>query len=282
MSANSTAPQFNEAGKYYQWGGEKFYSVTTVLKNSLPTPFLIGWAARCSAEYTVENLKQVYAVASKDKAGAIQLIKTAHVRMRDNAANIGRAVHRTVEMWHTAGCPKMFHVEDVTLTNPNAVIPAKEIGPFFAQFLRFVKDFQPVITHCEGMIINRRQKYAGTLDLIADIPCLGHSGLVLLDTKTGSGIYDEVALQLNAYARAEVIGLRTGEEVPMPPVAAAYALHIRPEEYALVPVQLSDEIFTSFLYCREVFRWVEIISKTALGPRITEAPVPFPAMEEAR
>lgn len=266
---------YSDAGRYYQWGGEKFYSVTTVLKNSLPTPHLIGWAAKAAGEYAIENIKQVYAVAQKDPTAAIQLVKSAHVRLRDNAANVGRAVHRTIEMWHTAGAPKVFKLVDIELTNPSCTIKAEEIQPFFAQWLKFVKEFEPQIVFCEGMVLNRKQKYAGTLDLLVDIPCLGHNGLVLIDTKTGKGIYDEIALQLNAYARAESIGLRDGSEVTMPHVAAAYGLHIRPEEYALVPVNLNDEIFTSFLYCREVFRWVEIISKTALGPRITEAPALF-------
>jgi hypothetical protein len=90
----------------------------------------------------------------------------------------------------------------------------------------------------------------------------------LLDMKTGKGVYPEVALQLAAYRNAEFIGLADGSEAEMPDVDACAVLHL-PEAggYELVDVRADADVFRTFLYVREVFRWQNEASKSViLGP----------------
>src|SRR5262249_28914527 len=91
---------------------------------------------------------------------------------------------------------------------------------------------------------------------------------LLLDTKTGKGVYPEVALQLAAYRYAEFIGLPDGSEAKMPTVDGCAVVHL-PEAggYQLLEVRADPEGFTGFLYVRECFRFQEEMSKTVvLGP----------------
>jgi hypothetical protein len=91
---------------------------------------------------------------------------------------------------------------------------------------------------------------------------------VLIDYKTGKGVYPDVALQLSSYRYAEFIGAPDGSEIPMPEVEACVVLHIPEQgEYELVEVEAGPEIFQAFLFVREVFRFMEETSKRVLlGP----------------
>ena len=56
-----------------------------------------------------------------------------------------------------------------------------------------------------------------------------------------------------------------GSEGPMPAVDGALALHLTVNGYRLLEIRCDDEVYRSFLYAREVFRWIEETSKTVLG-----------------
>src|SRR3990172_181392 len=74
----------------------------------------------------------------------------------------------------------------------------------------------------EASVFNRTERYAGTLDAIATI---GGRTLVI-DVKSGKGVYPETALQLAAYRWAEFVGVPDGSEQPMPPTVGAAVLHL--------------------------------------------------------
>jgi hypothetical protein len=101
---------------------------------------------------------------------------------------------------------------------------------------------RPVLV--ETVVAHRRYGYCGTLDLVADVPHLGKRWL--LDLKTGrSGIYPETALQLAAYAHAEVC-IVDGQEQPMVPVDAGAAVHVRADGYDVVPLDIGADVFNTF------------------------------------
>lgn len=235
--------------RLYQWGDSRFWSVTTILK-AVPKPALVNWAAKMVAEWAVDNLDQVNALVKKDeKDAAVSLLKGAPWRSRDRAANVGTHVHELVSA--------------MILGTPWDDWPP-ELEPYLENFLAFVNDYDVTFEASESQVYSRAEKYAGSFDFIAKIPKLG-DGLFIGDTKTGKGIYPEVALQLAAYAHADFIGLPNGTEAPMPLVAGGVALHLRADGYKVVPVRVDGEVFRAFLFTREMFRWMEELSGDVLG-----------------
>ena len=139
-------------------------------------------------------------------------------------------------------------------------------------------------------VYNERFGYAGSLDAILTI-----GGTTLLtDYKTrrepltakgeAQMPYGETALQLAAYRHCELAAVWRARRVekwkrryyllsdeerslgePMPQVDGAMCLIITPMSCVAYPMKTSQEIFDSFLYCFEAWRWNEEISKRVVG-----------------
>lgn len=241
--------------RFYTWRNEKYWSVTTILSGGIPKPALLPWGIKSVATAAVEMCDQVAELCKNGRGDeAIALLKAAPYAQRDRAANLGTSVHAAVEAY-VLGQPQPDWPED--------------IAPRMQAFEEFLVDYEPTYEMTEASVYNRAESYAGTLDAILTLGRGPHAGRsFILDVKTGKGVYPEVALQLAAYRRAEFIGLPDGGEAPMPEVDGACCLHI-PETggYELVDVDTGPEVFKSFLYAREVFRWQEVDSKSVLlGP----------------
>lgn len=256
MSSPANSKTTRGGSRLYTWPvtGEKFFSVTTIL-SAIAKPALVNWAAKEVATFAVENTESWLALANTgQREAAIDLLKRSPYRTKTKAADLGSAVHKAVEA-HTLGQP-------VVVDWP------EDVAPFMAQFEGFYRESSPEFLLSEATVYNRSQAYAGTLDMIVRLP----DGQVwIIDVKTGKGIYPEVALQLAAYAKAEFIGMPDGSEAPMPKIDRAGALHLRPEGWELVEARIDDAIYNSFLYCREMFRWQEEISKEVLMKGATGA-----------
>ena len=236
--------------RYYDWRGERYHSVTTIIGGGVPKPALINWAKKFVAEYAYDNFSTLAEMHSnEDRDGAISWLKESPYRSRDKAADLGSVVH--------ASC------EAIALGKP---IPPWPITakPRMEGFKSFLEDNAPDFHNVEASVYNRSERYAGTLDAIATIAGRRY----LLDIKPGKGVYGEVALQLAAYRFAEFIGGADGDEVPMPEVDGCAVLHL-PEAggYDLIDVRADIDVFRSFQYVREVFKWQTEKSKSViLGP----------------
>jgi len=88
-----------------------------------------------------------------------------------------------------------------------------------------------------------------------------------LDVK---GVYPEAALQMSAYAHAEFAQTRAGRRVKMPPVAdRGVVLHLRPEGYRLIPMEIGTPTFEQFLALTRLDRgWTRGLSKQVVGPAL--------------
>lgn len=246
-------------GRYYEWRAEdgKFWSVTTIINGGLPKPVLVNWAKKFTAEYAVDNYRKLGALLESDdtghvdREGAVDWLKNASFRDRDRKGALGTLVHDAAEAY--------------ILGKPMPITP-DDVRPRLNQFYSFLEDYEP--DYMDGMVeapvYNRAERYAGTLDGICDIG----GRRVLIDYKTGKGVYPETSLQLAAYRHAEFIGAPDGSEIPMPDVDATVVLHIPDEgEYQLIEVQSDEEVFQAFKFVREVFRFMEETSKRVLlGP----------------
>lgn len=242
--ANSTTDRWGN--RTYTWKGEAFQSVTTLLR-ALPKPALVSWAGRTVAEAAVAATQDgtLTTMVEADPAGAVAYLKQSPYTKRDTAADGGSWIHRVIEA-HILGAQ--------TPAYPVTVRPQIET------FLQFESEYAPGWEASEVTVYNRRRQYAGTLDAIATIG----GRRLLIDVKTGKAIYPDYALQLAAYRHAEFIGLPDGTEHPLPTIDGAAVLHIRPRGFELREVNVTDEIFRTFLYVSQVRRWETDISKRAL------------------
>lgn len=246
-------------GRTYLWRDEQFDSVTTILSGGVPKPALTNWAAKSVAEYVAANLAEVNAIASKDTAAAIDLMKGSPWRQSSAAAVQGSAIHAWAEA-HVLG-----------QTPPPA--PAAH-QPYLDGFLRFIDEWQPAYEMSEATVYSRKYGYAGTLDAIADLA----DGLRwLLDIKTGADVWPEAALQLAAYRHAPELAVydEAGQLVAaesMPAVERCGVVHLIGDgTYRLVPVVADRREFDAFMAARALWQWNAKHAKGCLGsPMVRE------------
>lgn len=234
-------------------------SVTTAIK-SLSKPFLIGWAAKMSAECAVEDHALIGEMLKKKtgKKAALDYVKQARFRDSEGKADRGTIVHHAVESY-IAGKPVdkdavQFALEEKQVPEGLWAATYKMIDGV----IEFLFDYEPEIIWSEATVYSRKHEYAGTADLICKIR-IGDSILpAILDIKTGKSIYNEVAMQLTAYARADFVGLDDGTEKPLLPGSRAKIKHgicIRPTaggKYEKANYDLTDEVMNKFLACLEL------------------------------
>lgn len=258
--ADSVRTTTKSGQRWYDWKGERFWSVTTILGGGLPKRALIYWAANQVAEFACDHVDEIKSlIADDERDAAYDLLKRSPWRKRDKAADVGTAIHEAIEA-HVLGKPA-----------PEWPLPLR---PRMLAFERFLAEYEPKfvpapvvgqkvelgdgILLAEAPVFNRTQHYAGTLDGVVEI---GGRTLVL-DVKTSAkGIYPEIGMQLAAYRNAEFVGLPDGSEQAMPATDGAVALHL-PEDgtYELREIQADEETFRHFLYVREVYRFLNDIA----------------------
>jgi hypothetical protein len=286
MPSNATTAQSGK--RFYTWGnGERYWSVTTIL-GALPKDALKWWAAKVVAEFAYDRSKTWFTM---DRDEAIEWLKREPLRFTNKRADVGSAIHRAAEAW--------------VLQQPMKGDFEEEERKAIGHFIGWVQTFGVRFLATEASVFHRSQKYAGTLDAIVEIPydrllarVHGNPALVpwtpregrnvvtlLVDYKSGGdvdegkGVYPEAALQLAAYANAEFIGLPNGGESPLPILDGAAVLQVQAKGWRFVPADaLRPEVFTTFLYVREVFRWREVLSKEVLGAALTPDPEEIPAV----
>jgi len=266
------------------------YSVTTLIKEAMGKgDALVGWAAKVVAERAWDDYEILAAyVNSGRREEGLKWLKEARWQKTKKAQYRGKQLHTAAEQL-ALGHP-VTGVEEIHL-------------PWVFQFQRFLDDHAPEYLMAEAPVYNLTQMYAGTLDGVVK---LGRTELstrrILMDVKTtDTGPNDvnesgrkkarhpfiEVALQCCAYSRAEWVGLdsarradgKQGRRIytydeltrkePMMEVDGAICLVVSPVDYEIRTIAIDDEVWRSFLHCREVARYRLEISKRVIGPVVT-------------
>ena len=246
----------NPAVQTIKRGGSRFYvhpetnakvpGVTSITGN-LPKPFLQYWGQKLVAEEAVDNLGSItqLMVAGKRDA-AIDMLKRAPQRSTGNAAQTGTDVHELVETLNAGEDPGQIH---------------PDLQPWIDRYRQFLSDWQPEFIEAEATAFNYDDKWAGTLDGICKIG--GES--IIFDLKTGRGVYDEVSLQLTAYANATCLVDPDGKERALPEIEGGAVLHLRPDHYELIPVRIGDDIYRVFQSLIHITEWDSEIKNGVLG-----------------
>lgn len=257
--------------------GDKLRRVTTILEQGCTKgDALTFWAGNLTAETAMDNLP--YLVKSslnpELRAEAYDWLRRAHVRKKDERADVGQAVHDVIEA-KVLGEPI-----------PAALLDDPEMAPYLANFLRFVEEWEVTFEASEMVVGNPEDGYAGTLDYLLRSRLIAAAlsailavtvppdALFMGDTKTGGeldvkGVYPEASLQMGAYRRARVAWLRDGSKAPMPQAYPfGVALHLRPEGYRLIPVNCGDEVYDAFRVIQQAAEWKSGLSKTVIRPAL--------------
>lgn len=248
MSARFARVDYRNGHKY-TLDGQTIPGVTTVIGKVLDKPALVGWAARETAAFAVDNWDRLGRMRVADRLKELE-----GARFNTNSAAIMRG--------------NRLHEFGRRVASEGAAAAPAEFRAAAEAYAKFLDDwqFQPVIL--ESPICSTEWRYGGTLDAVMDSPRLGR---VLLDLKTGSGVWPEVALQLAAYRCADLrmvetpqVGPRGGvrpslwEPAPMVEVDACYVAHIGASAVELVPVEAGEAEFDSFVRILDLFEtWVK-------------------------
>lgn len=254
--AEPRAPQRDDAGWYHLPDGTQLMSVTTIIEHGVPKPGLVHWAAIEVARCAIAHLPKLSRLRGEmAREDAYQWLRCAAERKRDEAAELGSAIHD--------------HVEARILGAPTPR-PTELQAPFIRAFDRFLDEHQPVFEATEMVVANPDDGWAGKLDTALQLPRYGPA-LLTGDWKTGRKVYDEAALQLSAYRRAAVGWLRDGTQVEPVATEGAVVVHIRPDVhektggYRLYQADTSDEVYASFLAARDVaYGWTRRKAKRAI------------------
>lgn len=240
---------------HYTLDGVKVPSVTTIL-DGLPKPGLKWWAANVTAQTAVEEWEELSGLGP---VARYERLKKAHTQTLNTLARRGTQIHALGEA--------VAHGREVD-------VPDDLVGPVQAM-ARALDRWQIETVATETPLANTEYGIAGTADLWGKIGRLG-TGLVLLDTKTGSGVYESDALQLCAYAHMDLWHPEPGREEAAPQPEACYVLHVLPDDVELVPIEGAEgaAMFREFLYVKATWQWLQAIKA---DPIIGEALV----LEEA-
>lgn len=233
-------------------------SVTSAMK-SLSKPWLTGWAVKMSAECAVADHALIGEMLKKKtgKKAALDYVKQARFRDSEGKGDRGTIVHAAIEAYVDG---KPIDKDAVQEALEAKAVPEglwKATYGMIDGVREFLFDYEPEVAWSEATVYSREHQYAGTADLIARIR-IGDSILpAIIDIKTSKSIYNDTAMQLAAYARADFVGLDDGTEKPLLPKGQKikHGLVIRPTatgRYETGSFDLTDAVFDKFLACLEL------------------------------
>lgn len=260
MTVPQTGLKFYEASHRYKLDGQWVPGVTTLIGKGLPKPALPRWSAKTVAEWVAAHPDITEQMERAGGPGPLAaFLKELPWQARDTAAIRGTDVHALAE--------KLIHGEEVTVP--------EHLAGHVESYVQFLDRWQPKPVLVEACVGSRQWRYAGKLDLVADLPAgvatLELGERPLLDVKTSSGVYPETSFQLAGYRFAEFY-VDGDEEKPMADlgITGAGVIHVRADGYDLIPMRADEHVWKRFLHISHVARTADEM-KAYVG-----APLPEP------
>lgn len=234
-------------------------SVTTFCSNGLRKQPVELWNSKTVAEFVADNPDKIETLRALGRDAMVAALKKVPYTKRDEAARRGTEVHALAE--------ELIHGREVEV--PDAISGHVEA------YVQFLDEWQPKPVLVETMVGNREQWYAGTLDMVIDLP---DGQRVIADIKTGrSGIFPETALQLAAYRHAEFYVDADGTEQSMSEldITGGLGIWLHANGYEVYRIPCGREQFAKFLHVAESAKFTQC-SKDLIGP-----PLELPEWEQA-
>src|SRR5687767_9418737 len=138
---------FDEAKHTYTVNDEIVPGVTSVL-GVINKPALVAWAARETADYLFNVLKNERVIDPLKLEAFCEQAKRAHRQKKDKAADIGHLVHAKIDNYIKTG--------DATMPEN------EEAKKGFAGFLQWVAENKVEFHKSEFKIYSKKHRYAGT------------------------------------------------------------------------------------------------------------------------
>ena len=161
-------------GGFYWVDNNPYASVTNII-SILDKPALRYWFG-----------KTVYRAFAADPALSEKEALAAPWQLSNTSKERGSTVHSIVESWKQT----KKHI---------STIPDQFKG-YAEAFYKFVKTNHVEIQEHEKTVVSKVYNFAGTLDILGKLNT--NKKLMIIDVKTGKGIYQETELQLSAYRQA--------------------------------------------------------------------------------
>jgi hypothetical protein len=221
--------------------------VTTAVSAGLAIPFGVAanWAAEKCAIYTAER-RDFLAGLTYDETFAI--VKAQAQNVTDQAAVKGKTIHAYADQLQTTG---EVHLQ------PEHAHWAAHVELYADCLDRW--EIEPAAS--EVPVAHTDLRWAGTTDLIARsaraVEWLNQNGgnippdaLGIVDLKTGNKVRDKDAVQVRAYASAN-LAIIDGHEQPMPAVHWAGIIHVDENraELQLIRPDRWDDVYQVWLRC---------------------------------
>jgi hypothetical protein len=164
------------------WEGIEYPSVTS-LRRIVGIPFTLhNWIVSQMIEAGIEVIPKMEGTLIADAKRAVRKAGSAK---RDRAADLGTRVHASVA---------------------DGLDPAKappDEAPLIRQYQHWLTDQRPVVLLSERQVFSLKLGYGGSFDLLIHDQ---YGRIVLVDIKTGDGLYLDHVLQLLGYTLADFVG----------------------------------------------------------------------------
>jgi len=231
---------FNEGKHQYTVDGEYIPAVTSVLSTTIAKQkFLMPWAVKMGSLWFEEMIKPAqqqsvkeHHYTFKDNLTSEEIalgIKKAYRQKSEGAIAVGKLVHQWCEdaiLW------KLGKGEIPAMPESKPACNA------INAFRDWVKSNEVEWIAAEQPLYNRKYKYAGTVDAVANV----NGEFCVIDFKTSGRIYDEYHLQVAAYGKCV-------EDIYGKPVDGAYILRFDKDTGAFDAVKSNDVAIDFITFC---------------------------------
>jgi hypothetical protein len=214
-------------------------SVTTILKDGVPKPFLVDWAAQLAAEHAYSHPRPT-SWTEEDAARLIHESKTQHKQLLETAGAFGTTVHELIEA-------------EILLPGSSDGATDTRVRQYIDQWKLWCRKYEPYFVYNEVTVWSETHGYAGTLDFMAH---LNDGNLVLGDWKTSKSINNSYALQLSALAEADYILDEKGDQIPLPVPDQLVIVHLCPQSFGHYVLEKWNDLAEPFFAAMKVREFV--------------------------
>jgi hypothetical protein len=231
--------------RFYNWNGQEYPSVTSI-RRLMGMPYEIhAWALNKVIDRAIVDHDLVGTMLKRPKRPRERVrdknvitevakhLRSAATDERDQAGDVGNAVHDAI---HAGISP-----DDPGLTDLN-------VRARLWQYRDFMQTKRPTILFGERQVWNLTYGYSGSPDALMLLP---NGRIVVVDFKTGGGVYLDHVIQVVAYGMGEFVGENGVVDVratdQLLHANGLAILHLANHYWEWIEVALDPDIFRAFI-----------------------------------